>query len=204
METFAWPIAVIVIAVVAMLIFRKPLERLLDRIKKIGTTGIDTTASEQTTAKSEVGPSAADEFAKLFDNQLLVQREKSIRAALTPTVGPDYTSQEETLLRIIAAQAIKLQFEMTYRSIFGSQLNALQTVNPSPDGVELQIFETLYNQAAELNKAMYADYSFEQWLEYMEHQSLVIRKDDKVCITLDGREFLQYLIHQGYTLYKYG
>ena len=32
---------------------------------------------------------------------------------------------------------------------------------------------------------------------------LVIRKDDKIYINLDGREFLKYIIHQGYTMYKY-
>ena len=203
METFDWP-AVTVIAVSAMLIFRKPLERLIDRTKKIGTTGIDATASEQASAESKVGPSVADDIAKLFDNQLLAQREELIRAALAPDVGPDYAPQEETLLRIITAQGIILQFEMTYRIIFGSQLNALETINASPNGAELQIFETLYNQVAEMNKAMYADYSFEQWLGYMENQSLIIRTDDKVYITIDGREFLKYLIHQGYMLYKHG
>ena len=204
METFAWPITVIVIAVVAMLIFRNPLERFLDRARKIGTTGIDTTTSEQDTAKSEVGPSAADEFARLFDNQLLVQREQWIRTELVRIVGEDHTQKEKILLRIIAAQAIVQQFETTYRTIWGSQLNALEITNATPDGVHLQVFETLFNQAAARDKSLYANYSFEQWLLYMESQLLVTRKDDKVYITLDGREFLKYLIHQGYTLYKYG
>ena len=52
---------------------------------------------------------------------------------------------------------------------------------------------------------MYANYNFKQWLAYMESQRLLsIGMDEKIRITLDGREFLKYLIHQGYTLYKYG
>ena len=120
MEALVWPIAAIVIAVIAMLIFRKPLERFLDRAKKIATTGIETAAGEQDTAKSEVGPSAADEFARLFDNQLLVEREAWIRTELVRIVGVDQTQKERILLRIIAAQAIVQQFETAYRTIFGS------------------------------------------------------------------------------------
>ena len=40
LEVFVWPGTVIVIAVIAMLLFRKSFERFLDRVKKIGKTGI--------------------------------------------------------------------------------------------------------------------------------------------------------------------
>ena len=202
MEVFVWPIAGIVIAVIAMLLFRKPLERFLDRAKKIGTTGISTAIGAQDTAKSEVGPSAADEFARLFDNQLLVQREDCIRTDLVRIVGADQIQKEKFLLRMIAVLTIVQQFETTYRTIYGSQLNALEMTNATPGGVPLEIFEALYNQAAARDKELYANYSFEQWLKYIEGQLLSIRKDDKIHITLTGREFLKYIMHQGYTLYK--
>ena len=38
----------------------------------------------------------------------------------------------------------------------------------------------------------------------METQSLSIRKDDRIHITLEGTAFLKYIIHRGYTLYKFG
>ena len=38
LEVFVWPGTVIVIAVIAMLLFRKSFERFLDRVKKIGKT----------------------------------------------------------------------------------------------------------------------------------------------------------------------
>ena len=158
----------------------------------------------QDTAKSEVGPSAADEFARLFDNQLLVQREGWLRTELVRIVGTDQTQKEKFLLRMIAAQTIVQQFEATYRTIYGSQLNALEITNATPGGVQLGIFATLYNQAAARDKELYANYSFEQWLEYIERQALSIRKDDKIHITLEGREFLKYIMHQGYPLYKLG
>ena len=189
-----------------MLLFRKPIVRFIDRAKKIGTTGIEAAgAGDQDTAKSEVGPSAADEFARLFDNQFLIEREDSIRTDLVRIVaGADQAQKEKILLRIIAAQAIRQQFETTYQSIWGSQLNALAITNTTPGSVQLVVFKTLYNQAEAQHKEWYTNYSFEQWLQYMEIQLLIIKKDDKISITLTGREFLKYIIHQGYALYKDG
>ena len=188
-----------------MLIFRKPITRFLDRVKEIGKTGIYADVGAQETAKSEVGPSAADELARLFDNQLLVQRENQIRTELVRMrIGEDQIQKEKFLLRVIAAQTLVQEFETTYRTIWGSQLNALEITNTTPGGVSLGFIETLYNQAAARDDKLYANYSFEQWLEYIERQSLSIRKDDKIHITLTGREFLKYIMHQGYTLYKLG
>lgn len=204
METLVWAGATVAILVVVSLIFKKPIARLIDRVNKIGPTGIDTTPSGQHAAKSELGPAAADEFARLFDNQLVIQREEWIRTELARIVGTNQTQKEKILLRILAAQSIVQQFETTYRTIFGSQISALQITNATPDGVHLHVFETLFNQAEARDKTLYANFSFESWLGYVESQLLVTRKDDKFYITLVGREFLKYLVHQGYTLYKYG
>ena len=202
MAVFAWPLAVTAISVIAMLLFRKPISRFLDRANKIGTTGIEATTGEQDTAKSEAGPSAADELTHLFHKQFLAEREASILTELEHIVGAKPTQKEKSLIQIIAAQVIIHQFEATYRDIYGSQLTALDITNTTPSGVPLGVFETLYNQAAAQHKDRYANYSFEQWLEWL--SQLLIIRDDKIYITLAGKEFLKYLTHRGYTLFKYG
>ena len=201
MEVFAWPPAVTVIAVSAMLLFWKPIARFLDRAKKIGMTGIEAAgAGAQDTSKSEVGPSVANDLAR--QDPLLVKREDSIRTELG--LGADHTPKEIKLLGMIAEHSIALQFEKTYQAIFGSQLKALDIINATPGGVQLVLLKTLYNQAEAQHKEWYANYSFEQWLQYMEIQSLSIRKDDRTHITLEGIAFLKYIIDRGYTLYKFG
>ena len=199
-EAVVWPVAFIIIA----LLFRGPLVRFLDRVRNIKTNGVEVAAGGQDTEQSEIGPTAADEFARLFDNQLLIEREDAISAELAPMVGTDQTKREKLLIRIIATQAIRQQFETTYKIIWGSQLTALEIANTAPDGVQKKTFETLYNQASARHKELYANYSFERWLAFMENQFLSFSKDDSIYITLTGREFLKYIIHQGYTLYKFG
>ena len=100
----------------------------------------------------------------------------------------------QPLERLVVESAVKLALSSDYhreQGTFGALFRALDR-----DGFVVR--------DGQLRPGQYANYSFEQWLVYMESQMLVTRKDDKVYITLDGREFLKYLIHQGYTLYKYG
>ena len=201
MEVFAWPLAVTVIAVSAMLLFWKPIARFLDRAKKIGMTGIEAAgASAQDTSKSEVGPSVANDLAR--QDPLLVKREDSICTELG--LGADHTQKETKLLGLLAEHSFALQFEKTYQYIFGSQLNALVIINAAPGGVQFGDIEDLYNQAAAQHNAFYETYNGEQWLAYMERESLSIRKDDRIHITLEGTAFLKYIIARGYTLYKFG
>ena len=156
----------------------------------------------QNTSKSEGEPSVANELDRQHDDPLLVKRVDSIRTELG--LGEDPPQREKKLLGVIAAHSIALQFEKTYQAIFGSQVNALVIINAAAAGVQFGDIEHLYSQAAAQHKEFYANYSFEQWLEYMERESLSIRKNDKILITLEGKAFLKYIIHRSYTLYKSG
>ena len=199
---FAWPVAVTIIVCFALLLFRKSIRSFLARTYTIRASGFEVAAGAQDTSQSEVGPSVANDLARQHDDPLLVKREDSIRTELG--LGADHTQKETKLLGVIAAHSIALQFEKTYQTIFGSQLNALVIINAAPGGVQFGDIEDLYNQAAAQHKAFYETYNGEQWLAYMERESLSIKKHDRIHITLEGTAFLKYIIHRGYTLYKFG
>ena len=204
MQIWVWPITVFTFAVAAMLIFLKPLTRFVDRTRKISKTGIETVAVGQNIAKSDVNPaSAVDEFARRFDNEFLLKCEDSIRVSLIPLAGAEASKKESALIRMIAGLSIIIQFENTYRVIFGSQLRALTVANTTPGGVQIEVFESIYYQAAATYKEWYANASFEQWHAYMTNQSLIVISD-KVSITVEGKEFLKYLVQKGYSIQKPG
>ena len=83
MEVFVWPLVV----VIAMLLFRKPFVRFVDRAEKIRTSGFEVAAGAQDTSKSEVGPSVAN-AARQPDDPILVEREKSFCTELGLGVDP--------------------------------------------------------------------------------------------------------------------
>jgi hypothetical protein len=197
----SWPVAGLIFGLVAMFFFRQPLVRLLDRTRRITRTGLEADAPPQDTA---IKPSAAEELQRLFDNALLVQRETQIRSELERLAFRDPSEREKFLIRILAAAAIIQQFERTYAQIWGSQLGALQFLNSLPAGADAQVIRPWYDQAAGRDPQIFQNYSFDQWLGFLQSQQLIIRKENMVAITLEGREFLKYLLHQGYPLYRPG
>jgi len=193
---------VLILGIIAILVFKQPFTRLLDRAQKIGKSGIETTTVAQGSGV-EVKPSPADELLKAFDNALLLQRENFIQAELERlqiNSGPD---RERVLIRLLAGLAVVQGFERTYTLIWGSQIFALQFLN-SAGSVSIELLRPWYDQAAAREPELYAAYTFDQWLGFLQMSLLVLRAGDTVSVSLEGREFLKYLLHQGYSLYKGG
>lgn len=199
----------------AVLLFRhtKEIGRLIDRTKSIGKGGLATTdasalATKQDEAKEVAAkPSAADELLKSFDNQLLVEQENLITNFLNEKDIKNAAERERVLTRYLASSYIISRFEGIYRSIFGSQLRALEVLNTSvPEGLPLVAVEAWYEVGTAGYPKMYGDgaYTFEQWLGYMRRMTLVSTVDMHVHITVFGNEFLKYLVQNTYALDKTG
>lgn len=87
--------------------------------------------------------------------------------------------------------------ERIYRTIFGSQLSALQQLRLSPSAaVPRATLERIY-------KAMHAKAGgkrpFDGWLAFLENSSLVTTDGTSYSITPRGTWFLDYLDKNGYT-----
>ena len=151
----------------------------------------------------EVKPSPADELLKEFDNALLVEREKFVRAELERLHIDPGSDRERILIRLLAALSLVQAFERTYTLIWGSQISVLQSLN-SAGSVRVDLLRSWYDQAAAREPGLYDGYKFENWLGFLQMNLLILRSGECVTISLEGREFLKYLLHQGYTLYKRG
>ena len=78
MQLLAWPVVVLILGIIVILVFKKPLERLIDRTQKVGKGGLEAGSAIQT-APDQQRPSRVDELLRQFDNALLVKREVDIR-----------------------------------------------------------------------------------------------------------------------------
>jgi len=204
LKYLAWPAVGLLLGLVAILVFKSPITRLLDRVRRVGRGGLDASPTRQE-GEVPVKPSAADEFQKLFDNQLLVQREGFIRAELDRVGIAPGSDREKLLVRLFAAVSIAYSFERAYLVIWGSQIAALQFLNSAgAEGVDVALLRPWYDQAAAREPGRYQNYSFDQWLGYLQSNLFVVRQGVRAAITMEGREFLKYLLHQGYSLYKGG
>lgn len=199
-----WPAVGLLLGLVVILVFRKPLSGFLERARRIGPTGIDADAAPQD-VKASVKPSVAEELQKVFDNALLVQRESQLRTELDRINFKDASEREKFLIRLLIVLAISQTFERTYFRIWGSQLGALHYLNTAGlTGADLSLIRKIYDQASTREPTRYEKYSFDQWLGFLQSSQLIVRKDNLISISLEGREFLKYLLQQGYPLYKRG
>lgn len=105
MEFLAWPGVALILGIVAIFVFRQPLTRFLDRAERIGRRGIQAAAGAQT-GGVEVRPSPADELLKAFDNALLLEREKFIRAELDRLHISPGADRERVLVRLLAGPSL--------------------------------------------------------------------------------------------------
>jgi hypothetical protein len=203
MGAFAWPAAVLILGLVFLFLFKKPIDRLLDRTERIGKEGIQAVTRRQEEAIADSTTKKADEFMKLFDNALLVQREEALKAQLEAVLGKDPTDRERVLVRLLAANTIAEEFERNYYLIFGSQIAALVQLNTAGAvGIEMPQIEAIFSQAAQRHPDIYKDAQIADWLSFLLRTHLVHIEVNKAYITPVGKEFLKYLIHQGYSLLK--
>jgi hypothetical protein len=204
LKYLAWPFVTLILGGTGLFLLRRPLGNLIDRTRKIGKVGLEAAAATQEEA-AEAKPKSADEFLKIFDNALLVQRETFIRTEIDRSGVAQGAERERVLIRLLAAAAIIQTFERTYVYIWGSQITALQFLNSAgAEGVDDDLLRPWYDQAAAREPDRYGAYNFDQWLGFLQANLLVLRNEGRVNITLEGREFLKYLLHQGYSLYKGG
>ena len=92
-----------------------------------------------------------------------------------------------------ATTQLLLRAEMTYRTIFGSQIALLKFLNTTGGHTRadlLRYYEVIKAQFPEL----YGTYSFEQYLHYLVSQGLIIAQGpDEYNITIAGQEFLKWM-----------
>jgi hypothetical protein len=203
MEALAWPAVGLILGLIALLLFRKPIIRLLDRTEKVSKEGLQAhTVQEQHIDKPV---SKADDLLKIFDNQLVVETEKLIKNKLDNLALKDLEEREKYLLRNVAMVVITQMFDKSYYLIYGSQLSALRYLNDNR-GLSLTTSQitSIYNDAVRKYPDNYANYTFENWLGFLVNSYLVQKNGNDIGITVRGTEFLKYLIEQGYSYQKWG
>lgn len=73
-----WPLAILILGVTAIFVFKPEIKRLIDRAQEIRAPGVGIQAGthqgDSESAKGSNPSAAADELRKVFDNQLVVSR----------------------------------------------------------------------------------------------------------------------------------
>ena len=132
------------------------------------------------------------------DDPILVENIRSIKETLTVLRYPlADEATAELLIRHLAVTQLLQRVETLYRLIYGSQLDAMHVMNQQGPQPEIAI-QPFYERARKRSPRFYADYSFDQWIGFLQQHQLVVLTGERYGITVLGREFLGVLVGQGF------
>lgn len=222
-QSMNYPFVILIISIVAIFAFRKPICGLIDRIIKgnIGPSSFDaphpqaqtdgrgvrgmpelgkvseplnTENQHESTSANNDGARA---FLQSFDNPLLKEVEDNIRADLIRRNINSAPDKEKVLIRALASAQVIMELEKIYASIWKSQIDALRYLNGQNDGALSTDLSLFYNYAKSSFPEWYEKQPYEAWLSYMTAFNLIQRKNENVHITVLGRQFLRYIVDAG-------
>lgn len=136
---------------------------------------------------------ATTHFATAYTSIMHQQIEANVRAAAQLN-GPN--DRESFYVKLIAAGLPAFTYDIIWAYIFRSQILALMEINRRL--MPIAEVKEFYNKAASEFVDRYAHYSFEQWMDFLKSNTLlIVHPSGMVEITVQGRDFLRYLTHWG-------
>lgn len=186
-SSIAWPAAVVGVA----LLFKKDIQDAIPRVEHAGPGGV---TLRQAAQESEPPKVQANEQEKPLDSANFRPEVKKAYDTILAKLDKDRpTDVRGHLAYYLAESQLATYFENTYGQIFGSQLRGLRALD-GQGAVTVEDAESFYKrEAAEKYPNEYKNFTFDQWLGFLEKRELVQRKDSRVEITNLGREFMTYM-----------
>jgi hypothetical protein len=136
---------------------------------------------------------ASSLFATAYTSAMREEIESNVRAAAQLNSPNDH---EGFYVKLITIGLVSYTYDIIWAYIFRSQILALMELNRRVTPIaEIKEF---YDKAVTENPDRYATYPFDQWMEFLKSNQLLIwHPSGMVQITVRGQDFLKYLTHCG-------
>jgi hypothetical protein len=194
MQAFAWPLALVIIVIFFMILFRRQIGNLIPHIRKIGRNGLETHPPQLLQKESEDRLPTKD-FMREFDNAVWRAQEDLIKKDLEDK-NLSIEGKINYLTKKLAVTSLARSFEFIYSSIWGSQIQILKLMN-SQNGVPIEVIKPFYDLASNNYPVVFTNYPFEKYMDFLAVHGLILKKNDLSFITEYGREFLAFLVYTG-------
>lgn len=133
-------------------------------------------------------------FAKAYYSPVTAELENNIKVIAQQSSPAD---KEAFYARFVGVGAVAYQHDVTWYTIYGSQMKALADLN-FRGLIPIDDLKKHYEKAAEDYPKTYENYTFDQWLKYMKERMLIVTyPSGMVEVSFNGQDFLKYLAHFG-------
>ena len=199
-DILKWPVLVLVV----VLLVKKPIVDLINRITRIGHGGTSLETEQQKSAEKQEKRQVTnvDRALGLFRQETVEFFKSAVMQESNLTRIKTDIEKVDHLLNYSIAIYIINYYEKIYNSIYGSQISILQQLNTYAYENN-DTLKRFYNFAVERNPEFYDSYPFDEYLGFLYSFNLIIEEGGRVNITILGVDFLKYLTETGKSLNKH-
>ena len=192
----AWPAAVVGIAYT----FRNAIRDALGRAKKLSGAGF----SAELGSHQQESAQLADSGSKQIEAAGIAQIDPANDEVLGPideyfsSLAQQYDDpkqREKWLIRWVSFHALKWQFELTYRVIYGSQIQLLKYLNVFGPA-SLEGLEQFFNDSSAKDHVS-STYNFHNWITWLVNAKLIEAVPPLMShysLTPKGKRFLEWMV----------
>ncbi len=205
LESLIWPSVAFLLGSVAIVVLRKSLGRLIDRITHIDKTGIKAASQEiAAVTKEEEKPLTARDVMEVGCNEVIKNQERSIQEAIGNIRFSTSEEKEAFLLRALARSQIYAHFDRISMLIFGSQLGIVVHANSQPAGIGEDVVKTAFEAVKKGDPLFHEATSYDSYKGFLLNTNVLFWEGERLKITMFGKEFLKFLVDNGLTHQRRG
>ena len=197
LSSVAWPTLIMLIVI----FFEKQIRKLIKNIKKVEAVGSSIEISPQQSNKSkslnseilEVEPEIPlNEFLQKY-TQSSRDIVKDVILKESGTVNNNTSEEYNKLLVYSMLLYFDKYFKNIYNYIYGSQIELLLKLHTN-DNETKDSLKYIYDNATIVNPTTYSNYSYGQYLKFLQDNDLIfISENNNIIITDQGIDFLTFL-----------
>lgn len=195
----AWPL----VAIVALLLFHKPVIEFISKIKRFKGLGVEVEVPETQKVEAQEAQVSNDKEAV---HRLLTDVKSSIALDNTDTqIRKELMARglnvdgdvPKVLIRYLASASLLLHFEQVHGLIFGTQIVLLKHLNEvRSQGRPFEYVEA-YFLSVQKADAAFQEWDWQQYVEFLKGKNLVVEGNNHLFITPQGGEYLSWIATVG-------
>jgi hypothetical protein len=194
MDNIPYAVALLILGILALCMFRAPIIRKIDALSSAGKDGAKFTIPQQTQATTDSELKAYDDVMGTPVSLTAQQRERELAEQITGMAGMDTERKARLLMRLLGSASATIEFYQVGIYIFGSQVSLLvklvQSSAPLPTDVARAIFDEAKLQFSDIH----AQRSLDEWLEFLQSRHLIQKNGDFIDIAQAGKDFLKFMV----------
>ena len=193
-----------VVAVIALVIFYKPIARLIDRISGASKDGISFERPQEGGGDTQPPLLPFEELMKLPMSPTAIDREKFVENKVKELGFKTEAEKTAAMVRQFAITRIEFEFNNIAHGIFGSQVSLLVQISGTKTGLAKPEAAAIFEQAQKTYPDLHSSKKFDDWFAFIINNNLVAFNEDRIDITQYGKDFLKHLVDTRQAHQRYG